>query len=72
MSGYNGLCTCVQEVMIDMVFNLGQAGFAGFNTFISLINAHNWAAAATDLKGTKWCTQVWPHRSSLLADLVAG
>ncbi len=24
VSGYSGLCTCVQEVMIDMVFNLGQ------------------------------------------------
>ncbi len=36
VSGFAGLCTCVQEVMIDMVFNMGQVPFPHFSCFLSL------------------------------------
>ena len=39
-------------------YNLGAAGIASFTTFKSLIEAHSWSAAANDLKGTLWCSQV--------------
>uniref|UniRef100_A0A7S3DI38 Lysozyme n=1 Tax=Palpitomonas bilix TaxID=652834 RepID=A0A7S3DI38_9EUKA len=58
VSGYSGLCSCVQNVMVDMAFNLGQSGLGSFNTFLSYINNHNWSAAASDVKGTLWCRQV--------------
>lgn len=58
VSGFSGLCTCVQNVMVDMAFNLGEAGLSSFNTFLSYINNHEWSSAASDLKGTLWCRQV--------------
>ena len=40
-------------------YNLGQNGMAQFTTFISYIQAQNWAAASTDLQtATRWCGQV--------------
>ena len=51
-------CTCAQNVAIDMTYNLGRAGVAGFNTFISLMKSHQWTQAANDLAGTAYCRQV--------------
>ena len=35
----------VQNVMVDMTFNLGVAGFRSLGTFISDINNKEWASA---------------------------
>ena len=52
-------CPCAQNVLVDMTYNLGEAGLAQFTTFNSLIEAGNWDAAADDLQtGTLWCSQV--------------
>ena len=58
VSSFDSLCCGVQNVMVDMTFNLGVAGFRAFGTFISDINNKEWASAAADMKGTLWCRQV--------------
>jgi len=58
VSSFNSLCCGVQEVMIDMDYNLGDSGFASFHDFIGLINEKQWADAATDMQNTAWCGQV--------------
>ncbi len=51
-------CECVQNVLVDMTYNLGEAGIASFGTFRSYIEKHDWNQAANDLYGTLWCKQV--------------
>lgn len=55
---FGSYCPCVQAVLTDLVYNLGQAGAAQFTTFKSYLQAHNYKEAANDLKGTLWCRQV--------------
>jgi GH24 family phage-related lysozyme (muramidase) len=50
-------CPCIQAVLIDMTYNMGLSGMSSFTTFNSLITSHNWAAAASDIRGTLWCRQ---------------
>ena len=47
----------IQESLVDMYFNMGS-NLTGFTTFLSLIKAGNYSAAADDLKGTLWAKQV--------------
>ena len=58
VSSFDSLCCGVQNVMVDMTFNLGVGGFRSFGSFISDINNKEWASAAADMKGTLWCKQV--------------
>ena len=58
VSSYDSLCCTVQNVMTDMDFNLGNAGFASFHQFIGYINAGEWSKAAADGRNTAWCSQV--------------
>ena len=51
-------CQCATYVLVDMTYNLGEAGLASFNTFNSLMEAGEWDEAADDLSGTLWCSQV--------------
>ena len=54
----NVSCYCAKEVLVDMTYNLGVSGLSGFYTFNSYIEEQNWDAAADDLYGTLWCSQV--------------
>ena len=51
-------CQCASSVLVDMTYNLGEAGLASFNTFNSLMEQGQWSAAVADVKKTKWCGQV--------------
>lgn len=55
---YGSQCSCITAVLTDMTYNLGEGGLSSFTTFNSYIREHNWAAAASDIKGTLWCRQV--------------
>ena len=63
-SGFNAIygnsitCQCAKDVLVDMTYNLGQAGLAGFYTFNSMIKSHQWVTAADHLTATLWCSQV--------------
>jgi len=62
METYGGdlssLCCDVQNVIVDISFNLGLAKFVQFNEFIPLVIANKWVEAADDLRKTKWCGDV--------------
>lgn len=58
VSSFKSQCECVQNVLIDMTFNLGTSGLCSFGDFIGFINAGDYASAAQDLQGTLWCSQV--------------
>ena len=72
VSSFDGLCCNVASVMIDMDYNLGDAGLRSFGTFISLINQKRWADAAKDGRGTAWCGQVGSRCSDDMQAVAAG
>lgn len=72
VSSYGSLCCDVQNVITDMAYNLGGAGLASLDTFISLINSQSWAKAAADGKGTRWCTQVGSRCAEDMAYVAKG
>lgn len=47
-----------QKVIVDMMFNLGPAGFAGFRNTILEIRAGDYADAARRMLQSKWARQV--------------
>ena len=49
-------------VIVDMIFNLGVAGFKDFKKAIAAIQHDNFAEAAAQMKDSDWYTQVG-HRS---------
>lgn len=47
----------VQQVVVNMVFNLGATGLSVFKKFIAAVKAGNWAQAAEEMKDSIWYTQ---------------
>ena len=58
--------------MIDMDYNLGDAGFASFGGFIGYINSKAWSQAAADGRGTAWCGQVGSRCSDDMGRVARG
>lgn len=50
--------TARQAVIVDMIFNLGPAGFAEFGGTIKHIEARQYEEAARHMEGTLWYRQV--------------
>lgn len=72
VSSYDSLCCNVQNVVTDMAFNLGQAGLAEFRNTISNINSGNWAAAASGMRASLWCSQVGSRCTEDAGDMEKG
>lgn len=53
-----GLSDARQRAILELAFALGEGGLEQFDTFLSLMRAGNFDAAATDLANTKWAAQV--------------
>lgn len=47
-----------QRALADMAYNLGDRGLESFTTFLALVEAREWDAAADDLGKTSWYNQV--------------
>lgn len=58
-----------QRVVVEMVFNLGLAGFQGFTKTIAAIEGHDYSAAASQMLASKWAKQV-KGRAIRLADVM--
>lgn len=67
---FGNQCPCIEAVLVDMTYNLGEGGVASFTTLKSLIEKHEYAAAANDLKGTAYCRQVG-HRCTRNTEILA-
>lgn len=60
---YNGLDPVRQMALVNMTFQMGVAGVAGFTNSLKLINAKQWEKAAQNLALSKWNKQT-PNRSN--------
>jgi len=47
-----------QDVIINMIFNLGMAGVLGFHDFIRALRSKDYAAAAEAMRDSKWYRQL--------------
>ena len=52
----------VQAVIVDMIFNLGPSGFAGFTKTIDAFKRKDYCTAAAQMGDSKWAAQV-PNRA---------
>ena len=52
----------VQSVIVDMVFNLGPRGFAGFKKTIAALEKQDYCTAAAQMADSAWAGQV-PNRA---------
>ena len=58
VNGFDLLDDVRQEVIIDMVFNMGLTRFKGFKKTIKFINEHKFEDAAMEMLDSKWANQV--------------
>lgn len=61
----------VQIIVLDMVYNLGLAGFLKFEKTISFIVNEKYQEAAAEMLDSKWAKQV-PKRAMELSKIMAG
>jgi len=59
----------VQEVLVNMAFNLGVEGLLGFSTALGHLQARRYAEAARAMLASKWARQVG-KRAERLAERV--
>ncbi|CAI2381204.1 unnamed protein product [Moneuplotes crassus] len=69
ISGFSGLHNCIQNVVIDMTFNMGERSLCGWPIFAGQLSRKENVAAANNMKGTRWCGQVG-RRCTRNTDLV--
>ena len=60
-----------QEVIVNMLFNLGRLRFLGFKKFIKAVYAKDWSTAAAEMMDSQWATQV-VSRASRLSSKIRG
>lgn len=58
VSNFKTISENKQKVVVDMVFNLGAAGFSGFHNTIKAIENENWQTAAQEMRNSRWYDQV--------------
>ena len=60
---------CIQNVLMDMTFNMGRNSLCGWPNFVGQLGRRDYAGAANNMSGTKWCRQVG-RRCTRNTDLV--
>ena len=68
----SGLDDVRKAVLVNMAFNMGIAGLAGFKGTLSLIQAGDYAGAAQAMLASKWAEQVGPRAQRLSIQLESG
>lgn len=58
VSDFGSLSDARQFVVVDMIFNLGKAGFQAFHHAIAAIDAKDFAKAAAEMEDSSWYRQV--------------
>lgn len=61
-----------QDVLVDMVFNLGLPRLRGFVNMLAAMADGNWAEAANQMLDSKWATQVGNRAQELAAMIRTG
>ena len=65
--GFDSISEVRQEVLVNMMFNMGYARLAGFKKMVAAVQANNWREAAVQMLDSKWADQVG-DRADRLAD----
>ena len=60
----------LQEVLVNMMFNLGRPRLSKFKKFIKNLEDHHWKKASEEMLDSKWARQVG-NRATRLSDRVA-
>jgi lysozyme len=61
-----------QEVVVNMIFNLGLSRFRGFTRTINAIENNQWERAAAEMLDSKWARQVGRRASELATAMRVG
>lgn len=67
---YNKQDQVRKDAIVELVFNLGFAGFLKFKNTINMLACKNYISAAKALLNSKWAKQVGPNRSNNIADRI--
>jgi len=67
-TAYKDLDRTRQEVIVEMVFQMGVTGVSKFKKFLRAANDHDWATAAEEMLDSRWHKQT-PGRAKELAKL---
>ena len=69
---FDGLDDVRQEVVANMVFNLGISRFREFKRMIAAIETGDYATAALEMRSSKWAAQVGERAEDLSAMMATG
>lgn len=61
-----------EAVLINMAFNLGVEGLAGFTRFLKAVQNMDWSRAANEMRDSVWYTQVGERAKRLAKQMVTG
>jgi lysozyme len=67
-----GLDDVRQGAMVNMIFNMGAAKFAGFHDFLTKLEARDYAGAAAAMLDSNWARQVGARAVRLSEQILNG
>lgn len=68
---WDGLPDEVQEVCVNMMFNLGRPRYSKFAKHLKAIQQHDWTTAGAEARDSRWHTQVGDRAERLCRRLEA-
>lgn len=71
-SWFNELDDSRQNVICDMVFNMGMPRFLGFQKMLAAIDKKDWKAAADEMLMSRWAGQVGKRATELAQMMLDG
>ena len=66
---FNGLPSEIQEVLVNMCFNLGGTRLGKFKNMLNAVEDHDWSRMAVEMEDSRWFKQVG-RRSIELQEIV--
>ncbi len=69
-SFYNDLPVLIQNVLLNMSYQMGVTGVSYFKKMIKAMKQSNWKVAADEMLDSKWAKKDTPNRANRLADIV--
>ena len=67
--GFNDWPGEVQEVLVNMLFNMGRTRLRGFKNFRKALDEENWSKAAVEGRDSRWYNQVTDRAERLMSRL---
>ena len=61
----------VQEILVNMMFNLGRPRYSKFRKHIAALKDYDWALAGAEARDSRWHTQVGDRAERLCKRLEA-